>query len=257
MIPKIIHYCWFGKNNKPRLFYKCLESWRKYCPDYQIIEWNEDNFDVNIIPYVKEAYDAGKWAFVTDYARLWIIYNYGGIYLDTDVEIVKPLDDLLENGAFLALEDEKNIATGLGFGAVKGNNVINVMLQDYSDLHFIKDDGTYDKTTCPVRNTKSIMHLLPQNLQTGDIIKIEGATIYPPEYFCPLSADGSTMNKTENTYSIHWFSATWLSEDEMIVHQWRMFKSKCERTFGKKVGGYIARAIYLFFPKKREVLKRM
>ena len=147
-IPKVIHYCWFGRNEKPNLFYKCFESWKKYCPDYEIIEWNEDNFDINMIPYVKEAYEAKKWAFVADYARLWIVYHYGGIYLDTDVELLRPLDNLLASEAFFGSEDEKSIATGLGFGARKGNNVVKCMLLDYSDQHFKNKDGTYDLTTC-------------------------------------------------------------------------------------------------------------
>ncbi len=257
MIPKIIHYCWFGHNPKSELIQRCINSWKKYCPDYQIIEWNEDNFDVSCNDYVREAYEAKKWAFVTDYARFWIVYNYGGIYLDTDVEVIKPIDALRNNTAFFGFEDSQSIATGLGFGAVKGNYVVKYMLEDYDNIHFLKEDGTYDKQPCPIRNTKAIESLLPPLILENEIIEIEGATIYPPEYFCPLSADGTHMKKTRNTFSIHWFSATWLSEDEMIVHQYRKFRNKCEKYFGKRWGGFVARGIYIFFPKKREVLKRM
>lgn len=256
-IPRIIHYCWFGKCEKPKVFYRCLESWRRYCPDYEIREWNEDNFDVSIIPYVQEAYQAKKWAFVTDYARLWIVYHYGGIYLDTDVELLKPIDCLLNSEAFFGYEDKKYIATGLGFGAIKGNTVIEYMLLDYLDKHFLNKDGTYDKTTCPIRNTKAIAHLLPDNSFNDEIIQIEGAILYPPEFFCPLSSDGKNMKKTANTFSIHWFSASWLSEEEMIVHEWRIFLGKCERYLGNTFGKIFARFIYLFMPKKRNVLKQM
>lgn len=257
MIPKVIHYCWFGKSQKPTLVLKCIQSWKQYCPDYEIIEWNEENFDVNCNDYVREAYGLQKWAFVTDYARLWIIYNYGGIYLDTDVEVIRSFNDLLSESAFFGFEDEKSIGTGLGFGAEKENDVIELMLRDYEDLHFVNTDGSYDATPCPIRNTKAIEHLLPSNYNTGNIVRIEKATFYPPEYFCPLDHYGVNLRKTKNTYSIHWFSATWLTDDEKVAHEFRIFRKKCEKMFGEKVGGYIARFIYLFHPKKRKVLQRM
>ena len=257
MIPKVIHYCWFGRNPKPALFQRCLASWEKYCPDYEIMEWNEDNFDLDCCSYVQEAYDAKKWAFVTDYVRLWVVYNYGGIYLDTDVEVIKSFDSLLYEQAFFGLEDNQSINTGLGFGAKKGNSVVGAMLGDYNNIHFKQVDGSLDLTTCPIRNTASIAHLLPQNIPANEIIRIPGAVIYPREWFCPLSADGSQMQKTANTHSIHWYSATWLSEDQMVVHKYRIFRKRCEKILGKSLGGYVARFVYLFLPKKRAVLKRM
>lgn len=253
MIPKTIHYCWFGRNPKPDLLKKCIASWSRYCPDYEMIEWNEDNFDIGMVPYVKEAYDARKWAFVTDYVRLWIIFNHGGIYLDTDVELIKSLDPLLDNHAYFGIEDTCMINTGLGFGAEKGNPAVGRMLEDYKDVHFLKDDGSYDLLTCPVRNTKSIAGLLPE--VKNELTRTEDAVFYPSEYFCPLSADGRTMKKTKNTYSIHWFSATWLNEQERIVHEYRLMKNKCVRYFGKTAGGYLVRIIYLFKPRKRKILK--
>ena len=234
MIPKVIHYCWFGHNPKPELMQKCISSWKRFCPNYEIVEWNEDNFDFKKNSYAKEAYDEKKWAFVADYARLWIVHSQGGIYLDTDVELIKPLDDLLDKEAFFGFEDKNSIATGLGFGAVKGNEFVKCMLEDYEKIHFFNADGTYDKTTCPIRNTNSVAHYLPEKFDRSKPLELENATIYPPEYFCPLSADGKTMKKTDNTYSIHWYSATWLSKDEMVVHQWRLFKNKCERYNGEK-----------------------
>lgn len=124
MIPKKIHYCWFGRNPLPELAVRCIESWKKYCPDYEIIEWNEDNYDINKISYVKEAYQARKWAFVTDYVRLDVVNQYGGIYLDTDVELLKSLDPLLKYKSFFGMEEGKFIATGLGFGAEKGTKIL-------------------------------------------------------------------------------------------------------------------------------------
>ena len=257
MIPKIIHYCWFGKNPKPELMKRCISSWKKYCPDYEIVEWNEDNFDVSLNQYAKEAYDAKKWAFVTDYARLWIVYTCGGIYLDTDVELIKSLDDLIDREAFFGFEDDNSISTGLGFGAVKGNKFVECMLRDYDEIHFLNSDGTFDMLPCPIRNTNAVAHYLPEQFDGSKIIELSNATIYPAEFFSPLSADGSTMKKTKNTHSIHWYSATWLSKDEMVVHEWRLFKNKCGRYFGATLGGYIARCVYLFKPKEREILKRM
>ncbi len=145
MIPKVIHYCWFGGGEKSRLMKKCIKSWKKYCPDYEIIEWNEDNFDVNGIEFTKGAYNAKKWAFVTDYARLDIIYKHGGIYLDTDVELLKPLDELLKYKGFFGFEEMGMVNTGVGFGAEKGNLLVKQMRDDYNNDVYSKDSET-----CPV-----------------------------------------------------------------------------------------------------------
>ena len=154
MIKKVINYCWFGGSEKNNLIKKCIASWKKFCPDYEIIEWNEDNYDVTKNKYMFEAYKAKKWAFVSDYARLDIIYNNGGIYLDTDVELIKPLDKIIEDvDAFFCYQDDK-INTGLGFGAVKNNQIIKELLNSYQEIHFVKSDGSYDITSCVMRNNK-------------------------------------------------------------------------------------------------------
>ena len=140
MLPKKIHYCWFGGNELPDLAIKCIESWKKYCPDYEIIEWNETNFDLECCDFVKEAYKAKKWAFVSDYARLKVVYDNGGIYLDTDVELVKSLDILLQEKCYFGEETTGYVATGLGFGAENGNRTSDFFplcinsLRDFSDL---------------------------------------------------------------------------------------------------------------------------
>ena len=153
MIPKKIHYCWFGRNPKPKLAEKCIASWKKYCPDYEIIEWNEDNFDIDMNAYVKSAYEQKKYAFLTDYARLLIIYENGGVYFDTDVELIKPIDDLLENKSFFGFEDREHVNTGLGFGAEKENQIIKRMQKEY--------DGLLDKGDsfigCPILNTNALV----------------------------------------------------------------------------------------------------
>lgn len=135
MIPKVIHYCWFGKKPLPELALKCIESWKKYCPDYEIKEWNEESFDINMYIYARQAYDAKKWAFVSDVARLYVLYQEGGIYMDTDVELLKSIDCFLENDAFSGFEDKKSVPTGI-MGAVKNNNVIKEFLDEYNEAFF-------------------------------------------------------------------------------------------------------------------------
>jgi len=155
MIPKKIHYCWFGKNPMPKLAQKCINSWNKYCSDYEIICWNEDNFDINSNEYVKEAYENKKFAFVTDYVRLYALYNYGGVYMDTDVEVLKSLDKFLENEAFSGFENTEYVPTGI-MASTKGNNVIKDLLDYYKDRHFIKEDGSFDLKT----NTETITSIM-------------------------------------------------------------------------------------------------
>lgn len=213
MIPRIIHYCWFGKGPKPKLAKKCIKSWKKYCPDYQIIEWNEDNIDFSTMPnYVAESYDAKKWGFVPDYIRLWIIYNNGGIYLDTDVEIIKSFDSLLSLNGFVGFESDSNINFGSGFGAGKGNLVIKTLMDSYQDMHFVNSDGSLNMTASPVLNTQTLcdeIGLIPNGKQQ----EIHGFTFFPMEYFCPLEPVHREMLKTPNTYSIHWYDASWFDEE--------------------------------------------
>ena len=208
-IPKVIHYCWFGRGKMPSLAEKCIKSWQKYCPDYEIVCHTEDNFDVTENRYAKEAYKAGKWAFVSDYARLKIIYEQGGIYLDTDVELIKPIDDLLKTGGFMGFDDNGIIATGLGFAAEKGNELVGAFLKDYDDIPFVLEDGGYDLTPCPDRNTKTAQFLgmdLNKKEQT-----FMGIRFLPEDYLCPMKYDTGKKIITKNTYSIHHFSASWTS----------------------------------------------
>ena len=154
-IPKTIHYCWFGGNPLSDLAIKCIESWKKYCPDYEIIQWNEQNFDVRQIPYSAQAYEAGKWAFVSDYARFKILYDHGGVYLDTDVELLKPLDAVLDRGGFMASESHQcDVNTGLGVATPKGLPLYEEILQDYENSSFLKPDGSPDRTTVVTRITR-------------------------------------------------------------------------------------------------------
>ena len=231
MIPKVIHYCWFGRNPKPASVMKCMASWRKYCPDYEIIEWNEDNFPISDNLYCQQAYNAKKWAFATDYARLWIVYHYGGIYLDTDVEIIRPWDDLLTHDCFLGREPRFHVNTGIGFGAIKGHPVIKQMLDDYKDIPFILEDGKMDLWTCPHRNSQ---WLFENGLRHDDSYQeIHGAVIYPAEFFSPKDAWSRQSLITKNTYSIHHCDGSWNPNETKSAHfkRYVMFRAKNSMDF--------------------------
>lgn len=214
-IPKIIHFCWFGRNSLPVSAEKCIKSWKAKCPDYQIIKWTEENFNISECPlYVQQAYEARKWAFVTDYARLKIIYTYGGIYLDTDVELLKSLSPLLDNSAFFGFEDETYVATGLGFGAVAGAPILLELMKDYDAIQFFKENETYDLMSCPIRNLHVfIKYGLVQNNKLQRLK--EGSLILPTDYLCPLDTKTGLLHKTENTFSIHHYSATWCDKETL------------------------------------------
>lgn len=203
MIPKKIHYCWFGGNPLPESVKKCKESWKKFCPDYEIIEWNESNYNVHKMPFISDAYTAKKYAFVSDYARLDIIYNEGGIYLDTDVELIRPLDALLSHSAFMGMELIGEVNTGLGFGAEKYHRFIG----ENRDVYLKETFNTSNLVTC-VELTTNL--LVTKGLEKNNSIQIiDGVTIYPIEYFCPYNMETRKTLITDNTYSIHHYDATW------------------------------------------------
>ena len=193
MIPKKIHYCWFGKNRLPDKAVKCINSWKKYCPDYEIIEWNEDNFDVRQNGYTEFTYDNRKFAFLSDYARLQIVLKEGGLYFDVDVEIIRPLDELLVHKAFFGFETEEYVNTGVGFGAEANNLIVAGMLREYDILL----DGKHGTIGCPLLNTQALMKYgLKQN---GMKQTIDGAMIYPIQYFNPYDDPTGILNTTEET----------------------------------------------------------
>lgn len=210
MIPKIIHYCWFGRNPLPPLAVKCIESWKKYCPDYEIKEWNENNFDLNSYPYVREAYDKRRFAFVTDVVRLYALYHEGGIYMDTDVEVLKPLDAFLSHHAFSGFEDEMHVPTGI-MASEKGGKWAKDNLAYYNNRHFLKADGGVDLTT----NVETITnYMLPLGLKQNNTFQdFSGLiTFYPKDYFCPKSYQDGQIYLTENTHTIHHFAGSWITK---------------------------------------------
>lgn len=242
MIPKIIHYCWFGNSEIPEKDKKCIESWKKYCPGYKIVQWDETNYDVNKNKYMKEAYEAKKWGFVPDVARLDIVYEHGGIYLDTDVELVRSLDDLLENAAFMGFESDTAVSPGLGFGAEKHSLIIGEILRSiYGMRTFLREDGSYDMRPSPSRNTQ---FLVTKGLQLNGKFQILscGLTIYPKEYFCPLDYETGILSLTNNTYSIHHFHASWCTKEEMRAHE---LAQKIAKKYGKSLA-FVISQIYIF-----------
>ena len=245
MIPKKIHYCWFGKGKKDKLFYKCLESWKKYFPDYEIIEWNEDNFDINYNDYVKEAYECGKFAFVSDVARLKVIYDYGGIYFDTDVEVLKKFDDNLLEYGYFGEEREKYINTGLGFAAPPKSKIVKIMLDDYEKLHFVKIDGTLDLTPCPELNSRSLTsrgYVLRPN---G---KVDNIPTYSKEYIGGFDQISNHYVISDNTYSVHHYNASWLDSKEKK-------KFKLKRRISKIIGSNNYYKIRSLKHKVKKVIK--
>lgn len=247
MIPKIIHYCWFGKNKLPNKAKKCIASWKKYLPDYKIKEWNENNFDIKCCTYVQEAYEAGKWAFVSDYARFWILYHEGGLYFDTDVEIIKSIDDIISKGSFMGCEPNlmKNnldnrgtgedmqtivnyslnlgVNPGLGLGVTSGLGLYKEILNYYESIHFLYENDIVETV---VDYTTSILkkHGWKGN---GEIEKIAGIYIYPPDFFCPMDYLTGKLNITEHTCSIHWYMASWQSTYSKL-------KTKVQHLLGKQ-----------------------
>ena len=210
-IPKVIHYCWFGGNSIPDKYKKWMESWHKYCPDYEIVEWNESNYDVTKNAYMHEAYQCKKWGFVPDYARLDIIYNHGGIYMDTDVELVQNLDDLLYQEAYFGFERESTINLGLGFGAVKGSEIIRKLRDDDEMRHFLLQDGTMDLTASPVLQT-AIFQQKGVALN-GEYQVKQDFTIYPEKVLsgkCPYTRRVRLLSYTK---SIHHYEATWTDHE--------------------------------------------
>ncbi len=228
MIPKVIHYCWVGGNPLPKSDKKYIDSWKKFCPGYQIIEWNENNYDFTKIPYMKEAYDAKKWGFVPDYARLEIIYQNGGIYLDTDVQVLKSFDELLKYKAFAGFESDQYVALGLGFGAEAGHPILKSLMDSYSDMHFIKADGSLNMTASPKMNTETLLRL--GLVANGKRQNIKGMEILPRDFLAPKSFITGLTEITENTYSIHQYDASWFDDDkrQRIAERWERHR-KSER----------------------------
>lgn len=225
MIPKIIHYCWFGGRKKPELAKKCIASWHRFCPDFEIREWNENTYDINKNNYTRYCSEQKKWAFLSDYVRLDVVEKFGGIYLDTDVELIRPIDALLAYDAFYGFENDEYVATGLGFGAEIGHPTVIALLKEYTHLSI--ENGTITLIGCPILNTRALQSF--GLVLNGYCQNILGAEILSPDYLNPYDDATGDLHITENTYSIHWYAKSALPKAMRI-------RSKLTRPFHKLLG---------------------
>ncbi len=214
MIPKIIHYCWFGHGEKPELAKRCIASWKKFCPDFEIREWNEDNCDYLAMPFMAEAYAAKKYAFVSDVMRLIVLEQYGGVYFDTDVEVVRDISPLLNDEGFIGFENNRFVNSGQVMAAVPHQPIVQAMIEEYKKMHFTNADGSLNAVGCPHLNTDVMERFgLARN---GQEQLVAGIHVYPVDWFNPLDSVTGKLTKTENTYSIHWYSMSWLPKRTQI-----------------------------------------
>ena len=243
MIPKIIHYCWFGGKPLPKSAKKCIASWRKFLPDYEIKEWNESNFDVNCTRYTAEAYKARKYAYVSDYARFWVLYRYGGLYFDVDVEIIRPIDDIIARGPFMGCEEAckegatpsaLGVAPGLGLGVNPGLGLVKRLLDDYEAASFEAENANRAEGVYKTVVTYTTDLLVKRGLKNVNEIQcVDGIYIYPKEYFNPLEHINQ-LHITENTRSIHWYDGTWQPKSVKL-------RRRLVRLLGQRVYGFILR----------------
>lgn len=221
MIPKIIHYCWFGGKPMPEIAMKCIESWKKCLPNYDLHFWNEDNFDVTTAPrYVQEAYVAKKYAFVSDYVRLWALEQYGGVYLDTDVEVLRSFDSLLSDTAFIGLEESKALLPGTCvMGCEAHCKWVKDMLATYENATFLQEDGSLDLTTNVQRLGAKMVEGGLQHERKIQYLPQWGLRVYTHDYFSPITST-RVMRKSKNTYCIHRFAGTWVDGKKTGIRDW-------------------------------------
>lgn len=240
MIPKIIHYCWFGGNPIPENAKKCIDSWKQYCDDFVIIRWDESNFDININEYVKEAYKEKKWAFVSDYVRLHVLKEMGGIYLDTDVEVLRSLEPLLDNMAFCGFESDMSIGTAV-MGFEKDNIILNDFIKTYENDHFKRKDGSLNT----IANTKRLTDICISRgaVLNGSVQNLEQIIVYDSKYFFPKDVTTGKINLTPETYSIHFFDGSWLGEEDLF---YQALSEKIRSIFRNKFGNYLSKFVTIW-----------
>ena len=259
-IPKVIHYCWFGGNPLGPTELKCIESWRRFLPDYRIVQWDETNFDFNSCDYASEAYRAEKWAFVSDYARFKVLYEYGGLYFDTDVELIKPIDDLIEKGSFMGLEhdfsesenDCKRINPGLGLAAAPGLDFYKAILDEYEDAHFDCLADATTQVTVVHRTTRMLYRFGMKNV--SGIQMVAGIYLYPSDYFNPKDFFTGEINLSKNTRSIHHFGMSWFSKEEVFEH--RIVSWLYDHGIKGKVAGKLSAAVEIIRFRDTARIKR-
>ncbi len=242
MIPKVIHYCWFGENQKPEIVQKCINSWKTFCPNYNIKEWNEQNFDIKKYKYAEQAYKAKKYAFVSDVARFDILFNEGGIYLDTDVELLKPLDSLVDDKVFLPYAQNGLISSGLIMGSEVGNGLLQDVLSYYLSHDFLLGNGRPNTTTvCTI--TTDVLKRQGYKMDKTTCIE-KDIHFYAWDYFDPYNVETNEMRITDNTMSVHHYAGTWKSDRDMKIYKiGRILK----RIVGEREYDRIARIKHKFF----------
>lgn len=216
-IPKIVHYCWFGKKEKPESVKKCINSWKKFLPDYELMEWNEDNFNIDKLQYTKEAYEAGKYAFVSDVARIEALYLYGGIYMDTDVEVLKSFSPLLDARCILGMEEKEYVATSF-MAFEKGHPLVKQFLNLYENLSFYDEKGQIITGTNVAKLTNMLAEKGFKQINTYQELE-DGIKIYPKEFFSPYDYINCYYKITENSYCVHHFAVSWMSKKEQVKKQ--------------------------------------
>lgn len=242
MIPKRIHYCWFGRKPLPQSALRCIDSWRKYLPEYEIKEWNEENFNVNIIPYTQQAHEVKKYAFVSDYARFWILYHYGGIYFDTDVEVIRPMDEIINRGPFMGIEQSASlegkpmVAPGLGLGVEVGHPFYKKMLDKYSNFVFLNKDGSLNTQTIVEYTTRELYSYGMK--ASDDFQEVGGIWIYPSDYFCPMDSTTGITTLTDRSVSIHHYDASWM-DHRTIGFRLHQLKCAIYKVLGQRSAVYI------------------
>lgn len=258
MINKVIHYCWFGGKPLDDKAKKCLESWQLFFPDYQIIQWNESNFDITRVDFMEKAYKNKKWAFVSDVARLLIVYEHGGIYFDTDVEVIRSYDDILDcdTKAFFGIENDGYVNSGLGFGAEKSHPFLKMLIEVYEELDFELYKDHISDVACPLITTTLLekVGFIKENRRQS----VNGIEIYPTAFFAPMDYQTGKVKKTAMTHSIHWYNASW--QDEVVKHE-----QECLRRFNAIFGVKLAEPMYgilsciknegIFYYMKHRIMK--
>lgn len=244
---KVIHYCWFGGNPLPKMAKKCIESWKKFLPDFEIKEWNENNFDINVCPFVKEAYENKKWAFVSDYARIYALHTEGGMYFDTDFEVLKNMDKLLEDEFFMGYEDDECFSTAIIWAKEKESKYTKEILEYYDKLEGFDPNGNIWDYANPRIITNIIKKFQKQKLENGIEVYDNKFKVYPVEYFNPINYDYSEKRYTENTYAVHYFNATWIPKGEKL-------SITLYRKFGSKTAKMILNIFYFLSRQKHKII---
>ena len=235
MIPRTIHFSWISGEKYPLLVNRCMRSWKKYAPDYEIICWDKNRFDINSLMFTKEAYQQKKWAFVADVQRLYALYHHGGIYLDSDVELFRPLDSLLNNNAFIGFEDDQLLSLGV-LGSESGHPWIKKLLDYYNDIPFVRDDGSFDTTPNTFIVTRMTQEDLALQLVQSEQLLKHRVRVYPRTFFSPKDFKTGRVCISSDTYSIHHFSSSWMPLDARLFHKYQRFKHGMKFLMRRAVG---------------------